>query len=134
MGCLYGIAIVGPIPQIAADVCSSLPSALAKPKRIVNGQKLNGEMCGADEGARICKCATHAESKVKPNSFAAMSILLVAEIMISSAHRPPRRFTTTQVSINPGLQSRLYDQLNSALELAALVWEIPASDSQGDHE
>ena len=42
--------------------------------RIVNGQKLTGEMCGADEGARICKCATHAESKVKPNSFAAMSI------------------------------------------------------------
>jgi hypothetical protein len=65
------IAIVGPIPQFAADVCSSLPSALAKPRRIVNGQKLTGEMCGADEGARICNCATHAESKVKPNSFAA---------------------------------------------------------------
>jgi hypothetical protein len=102
----------------------------------VNGQKLTGEKCGADEGARICKCATHAESKVKPNSLAAMSILTACRRndFIGVTDRTPRRFTTTQVSIDPGLQSQLYDELNSALELAALVWEIPASDLQGDHE
>ena len=37
----------------------------------MNGQKLTGEKCGADEVARIRKCTTHAESKVKPSTFAA---------------------------------------------------------------